>query len=86
MGADFNIPEYLVVHGFLTVNKEKMSKSRGTFLTAAEFAELAKPEFLRFYYAANLTRSMSDVDLDLDDFRGRVNNELVANVAIFSGE
>ncbi len=83
MGADFNLPEYLVVHGFLTVNNEKMSKSRGTFLTAADFAELTKPEFLRYYYAANLTRTMSDVDLDLNDFRERVNNELVANVANF---
>lgn len=83
MAADFNLPDYLVVHGFLTVNKEKMSKSRGTFLTASEFAELAKPEFLRFYYAASLARNMSDVDLDLNDFRQKINNELVANVANF---
>ncbi len=83
MGADFNLPKNVLVHGFLTVNKQKMSKSRGTFLTAEEFGELAKPEYLRFYYAANLARKMSDVDLDLDDFREKINNELVANVANF---
>ncbi|MFH1398557.1 MAG: methionine--tRNA ligase [Candidatus Woesearchaeota archaeon] len=83
MGADFNLPDYLVVHGFLTVNKEKMSKSRGTFLLASDFEKLAQPEFLRFYYAANLTRKLADVDLDLNDFREKINNELVANVANF---
>jgi methionyl-tRNA synthetase len=83
MGADFNLPDYLVVHGFLTVNKEKMSKSRGTFLNASDFEKLAKPELLRYYYAANLTHKMVDVDLDLNDFRERVNNELVANIANF---
>ncbi|MBS1266989.1 MAG: Methionine--tRNA ligase [Candidatus Woesearchaeota archaeon] len=83
MGADFNLPRNVLVHGFLTVNKQKMSKSRGTFLTAQEFAQLTKPEFLRFYYAANLARKMSDVDLDLSDFKDRINNELVANVANF---
>lgn len=83
MGAGYNLPEDVIVHGFLTVNKEKMSKSRGTFLTASEFAELAKPEFLRFYYAANLTRKMNDLDLDLADFRERINSELVSNIANF---
>ena len=83
MGAGYELPEDIIVHGFLTVNKEKMSKSRGTFLTASEFEGLAKPEFLRFYYAANLTRKMNDLDLDLADFKERVNSELVSNIANF---
>ncbi|MGM5485500.1 MAG: methionine--tRNA ligase [Nanobdellota archaeon] len=83
MEAGFNLPDDIVVHGFLTINKEKMSKSRGTFLTAKQFAEKADPEFLRFYYAANLTRRLEDLDLDLEDFRNRINNELVGNVANF---
>jgi methionyl-tRNA synthetase len=83
MGADFHVPDSIVVHGFLTVNKEKMSKSRGTFIKASEFERLSRPEFLRYYYASNLTRTMSDVDLDLNDYKDRINNELVANVANF---
>ncbi|MBU0472063.1 MAG: methionine--tRNA ligase [Nanoarchaeota archaeon] len=83
MHSGFALPENVLVHGFLTVNKEKMSKSRGTFLTAKEFLELANPEFLRYYYAANLSRTMTDLDLDLDDFTSRVNTELVSNIANF---
>ncbi len=83
MTAGFNLPKSVVVHGFLTVNKEKMSKSRGTFLTAKEFSSLVSPELLRFYYAANLTSGIDDIDLDLKDFTARVNNELVSNLANF---
>jgi len=82
-GAGFNRPRNVFVHGFLTVNREKMSKSRGTFLTAKEFLEKGNPEHLRYYYAANLGRSMTDIDLDLKDYADRVNNELVANIANF---
>ncbi|MFH1591336.1 MAG: methionine--tRNA ligase [archaeon] len=81
MGADFSLPESVVVHGFLTVNGEKMSKSRGTFLTAREFLDHADPEFLRYYYASNLTHTMGDVDLDFEDFLSKVNNELISNIA-----
>jgi len=80
-GAGFHVPDNVVVHGFLTVNGEKMSKSRGTFLTAEEFKEYLDPELLRFYYAANLSHTMTDIDLDLKNLEGRINNELVANVA-----
>ncbi len=81
-GAGWKVPDNLVVHGFLTVDGEKMSKSRGTFLTAAEFADkIADTEFLRFYYAANLGHAMTDVDLNINDFTERVNKELVGNVA-----
>jgi len=81
-GAGWKPPDNLVVHGFLTVDGEKMSKSRGTFLTAREFSEkVPETEFLRFYYAANLGHAMTDVDLNLTDFRERVNKELIGNVA-----
>ncbi|MBD3203476.1 methionine--tRNA ligase [Candidatus Woesearchaeota archaeon] len=83
MGADFNVPENIVVHGFLTVNGEKMSKSRGTFLTAKEFKEYVEPKFLRYYYASNLTHTMTDIDLDLENLKDKTNNELVANIANF---
>ncbi|RMF05653.1 hypothetical protein D6764_04140, partial [Candidatus Woesearchaeota archaeon] len=59
------------------------SKSRGTFLTAREFLEFGNPEHLRYYYAANLSRSMTDLDLDFDDYVERINNELVSNIANF---
>ncbi|MFC1804065.1 methionine--tRNA ligase [Thermoproteota archaeon] len=80
-GAGFHVPDNIVVHGFLTVNGEKMSKSRGTFLTAEEFLEYLDPELLRFYYAAKLSHTMTDIDLDLKNLENRINNELVANVA-----
>jgi methionyl-tRNA synthetase len=82
-GSGFHVPDNVVVHGFLTVNGEKMSKSRGTFLTAREFSEYLDPELLRYYYAANLTHSMTDIDLDLVNLENRINNELVSNIANF---
>jgi methionyl-tRNA synthetase len=81
MGSGFHVPDNIVVHGFLNVNGEKMSKSRGTFLTAREFSELLDPELLRYYYAANLGHSMTDIDLDLKTLQDKVNNELVSNIA-----
>ena len=83
MDAEFSLPERLVVHGFLTVNKEKMSKSRGTFFTAKEFLKKYNPEFLRYYYASNLTYKMQDLDLSFEDFTDKINNELIANVGNF---
>jgi len=83
MGAGFNIPENVVVHGFLTVNKEKMSKSRGTFITGREYLEKLDPEFLRYHYASNLSHSTSDIDLSFEDFKNKVNSELIGNVANF---
>ncbi|RME30686.1 methionine--tRNA ligase, partial [Candidatus Woesearchaeota archaeon] len=82
--AGWKVPDNLIVHGFLTVNGEKMSKSRGTFLSADEFADkVPDTEFLRFYYAANLSHAMTDLDLNLKDFTQRVNTELVGNIANF---
>ncbi|MBN2880556.1 methionine--tRNA ligase [Candidatus Woesearchaeota archaeon] len=81
--AKIKLPDEVVVHGFLTVNGEKMSKSRGTFLSAQELLEMVKPEHLRFFYAASLNKVMTDIDLDLNEFKNRVNNELVSNIANF---
>jgi len=84
MGAGFNLPDRLVVHGFLTVNKEKMSTSRGTFITAREYLETMDPAYLRYYYAANLSPKMADLDLDLRDLKNRINGELIGNFANFA--
>lgn len=81
MESGFSLPSRIHVHGFLTVNKEKMSKSRGTFITARQYLKKYDPEFLRYYYAANLTSKVEDVDLDLKDFKSKINHELVANIA-----
>ncbi len=76
--AGFRTPTKLFAHGFLTVNGEKMSKSRGTFITAASYLQQGiNPEYLRYYYAAKLNGSMEDIDLSLDDFVAKVNSDLV---------
>jgi methionyl-tRNA synthetase len=75
-------PDRMPVHGHLTVNGEKMSKSRGTFITAATYLESGlDPELLRYFYAANLGPGVADLDLSLDEFRNRVNADLANNVA-----
>ncbi len=83
LGAGFELPHDIIVHGFLTVNGEKMSKSRGTFFTAREFLQSHNPEYLRFYYASLLSKKMSDIDLSFDDFRKKTNNELASNIGNF---
>lgn len=83
IGSDFKLPETLYVHGFLTVNGEKMSKSRGTFLTAKDFAKKYNPEYLRYYYANMLSKKLADLDLDFNNFIDRVNNELAGNLGNF---
>jgi len=76
--SGFRTPTKLFAHGFLTVNGEKMSKSRGTFITARSYVEHVKnTEYLRYYYAAKLNGTMEDIDLNLDDFVARVNSDLV---------
>ncbi|MGA1843149.1 MAG: methionine--tRNA ligase [bacterium] len=81
MGSGFNLPENIFVHGFLTVNGEKMSKSRGTFVTARQYLDRYPADLLRFYYALNLTNSIADIDLDVRDFTERINSELLGNIA-----
>jgi len=84
MAAKIPTPKDIVVHGFLTVNGKKMSKSRGTFFTAEDFLKLYPPEHLRFYYAQHLSKKLSDLDLDFEDFQLTINNKLVANLANFT--
>ncbi len=75
--AGFRTPTRIFVHGFLTVNGQKMSKSRGSFITAGNYLRHLNPECLRYYFAAKLNASMEDIDLNLDDFVARVNSDLV---------
>jgi len=76
--SGYRKPTQIFAHGFLTVNGEKMSKSRGTFITARSYLEHVKnPEYLRYYYAAKLNSTMEDIDLNLEDFVARVNSDLV---------
>ncbi len=76
--AGFRTPTKLFAHGFLTVNGEKMSKSRGTFITADSYLKQGlNPEYLRYYYAAKLNGTMEDLDLNLEDFVAKVNSDLV---------
>lgn len=80
MGADFQTPTQLNVHGFMTVGGEKMSKSRGTFVNASTFCKYNDPEHFRFYMAARLGPGMDDVDISFDDFLSRVNSDLIGNL------
>ncbi len=75
--AGYRTPTKIFAHGFLTVDGAKMSKSRGTFITAENYLKFLDPEWLRYYYAAKLNNSMEDIDLSLDDFAQRVNSDLV---------
>jgi methionyl-tRNA synthetase len=81
MGSGFRTANKLFVHGFLTVNGEKMSKSRGTFIRASTFAKHLNPEFLRYYYASKLTDTVEDIDLGIDDFVNKTNSDLVGKYA-----
>jgi methionyl-tRNA synthetase len=82
MAMDIPVPE-LTVHGFITVNGKKMSKSRGTFFTAEELLDYFSPEHVRFYYASHLNRKVTDVDLNLEEFKAEINNVLVGNLSNF---
>ncbi|BCB27112.1 methionine--tRNA ligase [Sulfurimicrobium lacus] len=76
--AGFRTPTKLFAHGFLTVNGQKMSKSRGTFITARSYIDhIRNTEYLRYYYAAKLNGTMEDIDLNLEDFVAKVNSDLI---------
>ena len=78
--AGFEQPDKIFVHGFLTVNGEKMSKSKGTFVNARTYLDHLPPEALRYYYAAKLGGTTDDMDLNLADFVQRVNSDLVGKI------
>jgi len=76
--ANYRTPSKIFTHGFLTVNGEKMSKSRGTFITARSYLEHIKdPNFLRYYYSTKLNSSMEDLDLNFEDFIAKNNSDLI---------
>ena len=79
-GSGFRTPTSVFAHGFLTVNGQKMSKSRGTFIKARTYLDNLDPSFLRYYYAAKLGPTIEDIDLNLDDFIARVNSDLVGKL------
>lgn len=79
-GANFRTPTAIYAHGFLTVDGQKMSKSRGTFIKARTYLNHLNPEYLRYYFAAKLMDTVDDIDLNLEDFTARVNADLVGKV------
>lgn len=81
MSAELRKPDKLLVHGFLTVNGQKMSKSKGTFVMASTYLKHLDPQYLRYYYASKLTGDVSDLDLNFEDFVNRVNSDLVGKLA-----
>jgi methionyl-tRNA synthetase len=78
--ANYRTPTAVYVHGFLTVDGTKMSKSRGTFINARTYLENLDPEYLRYYLAAKLSNGVDDLDLNFEDFSARVNSDLVGKV------
>ena len=79
-GAGYRKPSGVFVHGFLTVDGSKMSKSRGTFINASTYAKHLEPDCLRYYFAAKLGPAADDIDLNMDDFVARVNSDLVGKL------
>ncbi len=78
--AGFNLPHRVHIHGFLTVDGEKMSKTKGTFIQAATYAKHLDAQYLRYYYASKLGARLDDLDLNLDEFVAKVNSDLVGKV------
>jgi methionyl-tRNA synthetase len=79
-GAGYRPPSNVFVHGFLTVNGQKMSKSRGTFITARAWLDHLPAEYLRYYFASRLGSGVEDLDLSLDDFVAKVNSDIVGKL------
>jgi methionyl-tRNA synthetase len=78
--AGFNLPEKVHIHGFLTVGGEKMSKTKGTFVMASTYLKHLDPAYLRYYYASKLGPRLDDLDLNLDEFKAKVDADLVGKV------
>jgi len=83
MNAGYNLPKKIIVHGFLNINDEKMSKSKGIGFGPRKYLEKLAPEYMRFYLAASLGKRMEDINLELNAFKDRCNNELVSNISNF---
>ncbi|MBN1972083.1 MAG: methionine--tRNA ligase [Sedimentisphaerales bacterium] len=81
LASGIKTADRLFVHGFLTVNGEKMSKSRGTFIKASTYLKHLNPEYLRYYYAGKLSDTIDDIDLKVDDFINKINSEIVGKFA-----
>jgi len=79
-GAGMRRPTSVHAHGFLTVNGQKMSKSRGTFITARRYLDLFKAEYLRYYFAAKLGPGIDDIDMNFDEFATRLNSDVVGKL------
>jgi methionyl-tRNA synthetase len=78
--AGFSLPTKVHIHGFLTVDGAKMSKTKGTFVSAETYAKHLDPAFLRYYYAAKLGNRLDDIDMNLDEFIAKINSDLVGKV------
>ena len=78
--AGLTLPEKVHIHGFVMVNGEKMSKSRGTFIQASTYLKNLDPSYLRYYYASKLGTRLDDIDLNLEEFTNKVNSDLVGKV------
>jgi methionyl-tRNA synthetase len=81
LGAGIRTADKLFVHGFLTVNGQKMSKSRGTFIRASTYLKHLDPEYLRYYYASKLSEGIDDIDLSVEDFINKTNSDIVGKFA-----
>ncbi len=75
--AGFKMPSGVFVHGFVMLDGEKMSKSRGNFISADDFVTVLDPEYLRYYFASKLSTGVDDIDLNLEDLKQKVNSDLV---------
>ena len=78
--SGFRTPTRIHTHGFITVNGQKMSKSRGTFINAQAYADNLAPEYIRYYFATKLGNNVDDMDINLDDFVLKVNSDLVGKL------
>jgi len=78
--AGFTLPKKVHIHGFLTVNGEKMAKRRGTFILASTYLRHLEPSYLRYYYAAKLSSKVDDIDLNFEEFEAKINADLIGNV------
>src|SRR5262249_15794798 len=79
--AGYSLPKKIHIHGFLTVDGEKMSKSKGTFVRATTYLKHLDPQWLRYFYATKLTPKLDNIDLNLDEFAEKIDGDLVGKIA-----